>query len=57
LQQLVAGNTQLTCIPLEELGPHRELAIAIRPNYPGTANVEALVHLFKDELGKVSSLS
>jgi LysR family hydrogen peroxide-inducible transcriptional activator len=57
LQQLVAGNAALACIPLEEPGPHRELAIAIRPNYPGTANMEALVHLFKEELGKSSNLS
>jgi LysR family hydrogen peroxide-inducible transcriptional activator len=50
LEQLVNGNTQLAKIPLEEPGPHRELAIAIRPNYPGMANVEALVQLFREEL-------
>lgn len=50
LDQLVGGNRNLTSIPLEEPGPHRELAIVIRPNYPGIANVEALVQLFKKEL-------
>jgi LysR family hydrogen peroxide-inducible transcriptional activator len=50
LEQLVNGNDRLVKIPLEEPGPHRELAIAIRPNYPGTANVEALVQLFREEL-------
>jgi LysR family hydrogen peroxide-inducible transcriptional activator len=50
LEQLVYGNDRLVKIPLEEPGPHRELAIAIRPNYPGTANVEALVQLFREEL-------
>lgn len=50
VDQLVKDNTQLTAIPLEEPGPHRQLAIAIRPNYPGTANVEALVQLFGDKL-------
>lgn len=50
LKQLVSGNSQLVCIPLDESGPHRELAIAIRPNYPGVANVEALVKLFREEL-------
>lgn len=50
LEQLVTGNAQLTSIPLDEAGPHRHLAITIRPNYPGMANVEALVQLFKEEL-------
>lgn len=50
LEQLVNGNRQLTAIPLDEPGPHRELAIVIRPNYPGLANVEALVQLFREEL-------
>lgn len=50
LEKLVGGHEELACIPLEEPGPHRELAIAIRPNYPGTTNVETLVHIFKEEL-------
>ena len=50
LEQLVDGNSQLARIPLEEPGPHRQLAFAIRPNYPGLANVEALVQLFREEL-------
>jgi LysR family hydrogen peroxide-inducible transcriptional activator len=50
LEQLVTANSQLTSIPLEEPGPHRELAFAIRPNYPGIANVETLMQLFQDEL-------
>lgn len=50
LEQLVSSNGQLACIPLDEPGPHRELAIVIRPNYPGVANVEALVKLFREEL-------
>lgn len=52
LQQLVPGDSRLATIPLEDPGPHRQLAIAIRPNYPGTANIEALVSLFKEELKK-----
>ena len=50
LEQLVTANSQLASIPLEEPGPHRELAFAIRPNYPGIANVETLIQLFQDEL-------
>jgi LysR family hydrogen peroxide-inducible transcriptional activator len=52
LEQLVDGNAELASIPLEETGPHRQLAVAIRPNYPGLANVEALVRLFREELNK-----
>lgn len=54
MDQLVTGDGQLTSIPLEEPGPHRELAIAIRPNYPGMANIEALLQLFGETLGAVS---
>ncbi|KZX54976.1 LysR family transcriptional regulator [Halioglobus sp. HI00S01] len=50
LEQLVSGDKRLASIPLEEPGPHRELAIAIRPNYPGMANIEALLALFQDQL-------
>ncbi|MDH3429612.1 MAG: hydrogen peroxide-inducible genes activator [Gammaproteobacteria bacterium] len=52
LEQLVDGNAELASIPLEETGPHRKLAVAIRPNYPGMANVEALVRLFREELNR-----
>jgi LysR family hydrogen peroxide-inducible transcriptional activator len=50
LSQLVNSNPKLIGIPLEEPGPHRQLAVAIRPNYPGIANIEALVQLFREEL-------
>ena len=55
LKQLVNNNPQLVGIPLEEPGPHRQLAVAIRPNYPGIANVEALVELFREELTKTAT--
>lgn len=54
LDQLVNGNDKLASIPLAEPGPHRQLAIAIRPNYPGVANVEELVRIFEKELGKTA---
>lgn len=54
LEQLVDSNAHLTSIPLEEAGPHRQLAIAIRPNYPGMANIEALVQLFRKQLKKAA---
>lgn len=54
LEQLVDSNAELASIPLEEPGPHRQLAIAIRPNYPGTANIEVLVQLFRKQLKKAA---
>ncbi|MEM6582685.1 MAG: LysR substrate-binding domain-containing protein [Pseudomonadota bacterium] len=51
VSQLIEGNPELVSIPLEEPGPHRELAIAIRPNYPGIANVEALLKRLEEILG------
>jgi LysR family hydrogen peroxide-inducible transcriptional activator len=54
MPQLVTDNPELASIPLEEPGPHRQLAIAIRPNYPGLTNIEALVQLFREELLKSS---
>jgi len=47
---LVEGNDRLAAVPLEEQGPHRELAFAVRPNYPGVANIETLIKLFRDQL-------
>ena len=55
VEQLVKDNARLTAIPLEEPGPHRQLAIAIRPNYPGMANVEALVQLFGENLNAATA--
>ena len=55
LAQLVPDDPRLATIPLEDPGPHRELAIAIRPNYPGTANIEALVRLFREEREKAAA--
>ena len=52
LEQLVHENSQFAVIPLDEPGPHRKLAIAIRPNYPGMSNVEELSQLFREELQK-----
>ncbi len=50
LKSLVDTSKKLVAVPLEEKGPHRELAFAVRPNYPGVANIEALIKLFKEKL-------
>ena len=55
VEQLVRENAQIAAVPLDEPGPHRQLAITIRPNYPGIANVQAMVKLFKEELGATVS--
>jgi LysR family hydrogen peroxide-inducible transcriptional activator len=57
LAQMVDKNAQLTSIPLEESGPHRQLAIAIRPNYPGMTNIQVLVQLFADRLKDAATSS
>jgi LysR family hydrogen peroxide-inducible transcriptional activator len=57
LEQMVDKNAQLTSVPLEEPGPHRQLAIAIRPNYPGMTNIQALVKLFGDRLKEAAASS
>ncbi len=42
LEQLVTPIPELVAIPLDEPGPHRELAFLVRPNYPGLHNIELL---------------
>ncbi len=50
LQPLIEGNPKLVAVPLAEPGPHRQLAFVVRPNYPGVANIEALIKLFRGQL-------
>jgi LysR family hydrogen peroxide-inducible transcriptional activator len=52
LEQLVAGNDALTAVRLSEPGPHRELALVVRPNYPSIGNIEALRELTRAELAR-----
>lgn len=50
LDQLITKQSELRAIHLGEPGPHRRIAFIIRPNYIGTANIEALIKLFKQHL-------
>lgn len=50
LEQLVDGNDALAAVHLSEPGPHRELALAARPNYPTIGNIEAIRKLIQTEL-------
>ena len=52
LQQLIQNNSPLRTMHLSEKGPHRSIAFVVRPNYAGLKNIEALIALFKTELGK-----
>ena len=50
LDQLLNSDSELRAIHLGEPGPHRRLAFIIRPNYIGTANIEELMKIFREEL-------
>lgn len=52
LEQLVGGNDTLAAVQLSEPGPHRELALVVRPNYPSIGNIEAIRALLQAELGR-----
>lgn len=50
LPYLVNGNPALTCARLNEPGPHRSLAIIIRPNFTATGDIQLLAKLFAQQL-------
>ncbi|GLS27638.1 hydrogen peroxide-inducible genes activator [Marinibactrum halimedae] len=50
LQQLVNHHPRLRAIPLNEPGPHRRIAFAVRPNYPALENIERLKKLLSSQL-------
>ena len=50
IDQLVTDNPEIKAVPLDEPGPHRKLAFISRLNYAGTANIERLMALFREQL-------
>ena len=50
ISQLLNSDPELTSSRLNEKGPHREIAIVIRPNYTGRKDVEVLLSLFSRQL-------
>ncbi len=50
ISQLLNSDPELTSSHLNEKGPHREIAIVIRPNYAGRKDVEVLLSLFARQL-------
>ena len=52
VNQLVESIPDLIETELDEPGPHRELAVIIRPKYSGFKSIEELIEIFKTELKK-----
>ena len=52
VNQLVESIPDLVETELDEPGPHRELAVIIRPKYSGFKSIEELIEIFKTELKK-----
>lgn len=50
LEQLIKQNPDLAAVHLNEPGPHRSIALIIRPNYPRISSIEALKTLCRDAL-------
>ena len=50
LRHLVDGNPALTAARLNEPGPHRTLAILVRPNYTAVDDIQLLAKLFAQQL-------
>ena len=52
VNQLIESIPTLVETELDEPGPHRELAVIIRPTYTGLKHVEELIKIFKKKLMK-----
>lgn len=52
LDQLVKDESELMAVHLNEPGPHRTIALVIRPNYVRTNDIVLLKQLFESELNK-----
>lgn len=56
LEQLLQANPLLKEAHLNEPGPHREIALIMRPSYTGIKNVEQLKILFEQQLNQHFSI-
>ena len=52
LDQLISQHDDLAAVHLNEPGPHRRIAFAIRPNYSRTSTIETLIRICKKALGE-----
>jgi LysR family hydrogen peroxide-inducible transcriptional activator len=55
LDQLIYNESELTAVHLNEPGPHRTIALVIRPNYVRTNELTLLRDIFSQELTKKCS--
>ena len=50
LKELVGNRKDLSISHLDEPGPHREIALIVRPNYAGMGSARTLVEIFGNSL-------
>jgi LysR family hydrogen peroxide-inducible transcriptional activator len=53
LKELVGNKKDLSISHLDEPGPHREIALIIRPNYAGMESVKILIDFFGNSLREI----
>ena len=53
LKELVENKKDLSISHLDEPGPHREIALIIRPNYAGMESVKILIDFFENSLKEI----
>ena len=53
LKELVVNKKDLSISHLDEPGPHREIALIIRPNYAGMESVKVLIDFFGNSLREI----
>lgn len=53
LKELVGNRKDLSISHLDEPGPHREIALIVRPNYGGIDSAKTLVEFFRNSLKKL----
>ena len=53
LKELVENKKDLSISHLDEPGPHREIALIIRPNYAGMESVKVLIDFFGNSLREI----
>ena len=53
LKELVGNKKDLSISHLDEPGPHREIALIIRPNYAGMESVKVLIDFFRNSLREI----
>lgn len=53
LKELVGNKKDLSISHLDEPGPHREIALIIRPNYAGMESVKVLIDFFGNSLREI----